>query len=337
MQQCCDIFFEKDEKNISIPLQASFFLTHNKLKKTIIQVIVKNIYKFLYLCVFELVYSKFVMTRKKSKISNDRFVKKMWSNIYIRNIIYAILLFMIIIFASKWFLSYFTRHGESAPVPDFKGMYIEDVQRLADEKKLRIEINDSLFVAGSPSGTILEQHPKVNTMVKKNRMIYLTINCITPKKVEVPNVVGYSLRQAAAVLGGKGIKVGKITYKLDMAMNNVIGQISKDVETKRFVTNEDDIVPTVFFGDEIELIVGLGNNPDECYTYVPNIAGKDINEAKSMLIESYLNVGKVIYDSTIKTGDDKRNAIVKTQYPSGNANVRRSLGDKVDITLTIKK
>ncbi|MDR2065603.1 MAG: PASTA domain-containing protein [Prevotellaceae bacterium] len=280
------------------------------------------------------------MTQKKSEISGNSYVKKIWSNIYIRNIIYAVLLFVAIIFASKWFLSCFTRHGESFPVPDFKGMYIEDVKRQAEEHNLNIEISDSLFVSGSPSGAVLEQHPKANTHVKKNRMIYLTVNCIMPKKVEVPNVVGYSLRQATAVLAGKGIRVGKITYQPDMAMNNVIGQICKDVETKgtvTFVTNEDHITATVFLGDEIELIAGLGNNPDECYTYVPNVTGKDINEAKSILIESYLNTGKIIYDSTVKTEEDKRNSIVKNQYPGGNGNIKSSLGDNVDITMTVKK
>jgi beta-lactam-binding protein with PASTA domain len=277
------------------------------------------------------------MTLKKSKISDDSHAKGIWSNAYVRNIVYVVLVFTAIIFASKWFLSCFTRHGESILAPDFRGMDIKDARQLADDNNIRIEISDSLFVLSSPSGYVLEQYPKANTHVKENRMIYLTINCITPKKVEVPDVVGYSLRQAAAVLGSKGIKIGKITYKPDIAMNNVIGQISKDVETKRFVTNEDGVTPVVFFGDEIELIVGLGNNPDECYTYVPNVVGRNIDEAKSILIESYLNVGKVVYDSTVKTAEEKREAIVKSQYPGGNGNTQRSLGDKVDITLTIKK
>lgn len=280
------------------------------------------------------------MRGKKSEISGAGYVRKMWSNIYMRNIIYAVLFCMAMVFASKWFLSCFTRHGESFPVPDFKGMYTEDVQHLAAENSLKIEINDSLFVSNAPAGTVLDQHPKATTHVKKDRTIYLTVNCIMPKKVEVPNVVGYSLRQAVAILTSKGIKTGKITYQPDMAMNNVIGQISKDVETKRFVTftaNESNVTATVFFGDEIELIAGLGNNPDECYTYVPDLTGKDINEAKSILIESYLNTGKIIYDSTVKTEEDKRNSVVKNQYPGGNANIKRSLGDNVDITMTVKK
>ncbi|MDR2125436.1 MAG: PASTA domain-containing protein [Prevotellaceae bacterium] len=280
------------------------------------------------------------MKEKKSKASSNSYAKKMWSNIYMRNIIYAVLFFTAIIFASKWFLNNFTRHGESFPVPNFKGMTIEDAKKLAAEMDVRIEINDSLFVANSPAGVVLEQHPKINAHVKKNRMIYLTVNCIMPKKVEVPNIVGYSVRQAVTVLASKGIAVGKITYEPDMAMNNVIGQVSKDVQTKRLITfntNEDKRTATVFLGDEIELIAGLGNNSDECYTYVPNVTGKNLNEAKRVLIESYLNTGKITYDSTVKTEEDKRNAIVKTQYPSGNGNSRQPLGDNVDITMTLKK
>jgi Uncharacterized protein conserved in bacteria len=272
---------------------------------------------------------------QNSKEKPISFTKKLWANIFVRNIVYAILIFIAIIFSSKWFLSCFTRHGESAPVPDFVGMSISDVEKLANENNLRIEISDSIFTSKAPVGSVLEQNPKANIHVKKNRMIYLTVNCMTPKKIEVPNVVGYSLRQAKAVLGSKGIKVGKLTYKPDMAMNNVIGQNCKDVETGRIITNEDAIKATVYFGDEVELIVGLGNNPDECYTYVPNVSGKDLSDAKNLLVDSYLNIGRITYDSTVKTVEDRLNAVVKSQSPSGNA--RRSLGDNVDINLTIKK
>jgi beta-lactam-binding protein with PASTA domain len=277
------------------------------------------------------------MAKNKSEKSGNNGAKGILSNIYMRNIIYAVLIFTAFVFASRWFLSCYTRHGESFPVPDFKGMHIDDVKNFAVENNIRIEISDSLFTVASPAGTVLEQNPKANAQIKKNRMVYVTVNCISPKKVEVPNVVGYSLRQAKAVLAGKGIKVGKITYKPDMAMNNVIGQVSKDVESGRFITHSDNVAATVYFGDEIELIAGLGNNPDEAYTRVPDVLGKNVYSAKSILIESYLNVGKVIYDSTIKTADDMQNAIVKTQYPSGVGNVQLPLGDYVDITLTIKK
>jgi beta-lactam-binding protein with PASTA domain len=275
------------------------------------------------------------MAQNKSDESKKSSVKRLWANDYIRNIIYAVLIFAAIIFASKWFLSCITRHGENAPVPDFKGLHIEDAKQLAAEHNLRIEISDSLFISSALPGTILEQHPAAEIHVKKNRMIYLTINCITPKKIEVPNVVGHSLRQAKAVLGSKGIHVGKITYRDDMAMNNVIGQVSKDVETGSYISNDDYKKATVYFGDEIELVLGLGENPGEQINVVPNVSGKDIISAKSFLIESYLNVGNITYDSTVKTPEDKRTAVVKTQYPS--ANTRCSLGANVDITLTVKK
>jgi len=262
-------------------------------------------------------------------------VKRLWLNAYIRNIIYAVLIFTAIVFASKWFLNCITRHGDSSPVPDFKGLHVNDAKQLAGEHDLRIEVSDSIFTASALPGAVLEQHPKAETHVKKNRMIYLTINCITPKKIEVPNVVGHSLRQAKAVLGSKGIRIGKITYRSDMAMNNVIGQVSKDVTTGNYISNEDYGKATVYFGDEIELVLGLGENPDEQNTVVPNINGKDLITAKNLLIESYLNIGNITYDSTIKTPEEKRNAIVKTQSPSANA--RRSLGETIDITLTIKK
>ena len=278
------------------------------------------------------------MTQNNSNKSEDKGIKRLWSNAYARNIILVVVVFAAIIFGSKWFLSYITRHGESAPVPDFKGLHVDDARYIAREKNLRIEISDSIFTSNALPGTVLEQHPQAETQVKKNRMIYLTINCITPKKIEVPNVVGYSLRQAKAVLGSKGIRVGKITYQDDMAMNYVIGQVSKDVKTGeyiKYISNNDNEKVTAYFGDEIELIVGLGENPREQNTVVPNISDKDIITAKNLLIDACLNVGSITYDSTVKSPEDKRNAVVKTQNP--RQNTRCSLGDAIDITLTIKK
>ena len=136
-----------------------------------------------------LVYNKFVMSKNKTEKSGNSCVKKILSNIYMRNIIYAVLIFTALIFASKWFLSCYTRHSESFPVPDFKGIHIDDAKNLAAENSIRIEISDSLFTVSSPAGTVLEQNPKANVHVKKDRMIYVTVNCISPKKVEVPNVV----------------------------------------------------------------------------------------------------------------------------------------------------
>jgi beta-lactam-binding protein with PASTA domain len=277
------------------------------------------------------------MTQKKSK---NNIIKRLYTNVYIRNIIYIIFIFVAIVFASKWFLSCLTRHGESRPTPDFKGLHIDDALILADENNIRIEICDSIFTSESPAGTVLEQDPKTGTQVKKNRMIYLVINCITPKKVKVPRVAGKgSLRQAKATLASKGIHIGKISYREYMAMNYVIEQMHIDVETGEFITVEmedDDAKPTgsVFFGSEIDLVLGLGENSDDRYSSVPNVADKSLNDAKSILIESYLNVGKIIYDSTVKTHEDKLNAVVKTQYPS--VNTRSSLGYNVDITLTKK-
>lgn len=271
----------------------------------------------------------------KQNNSKNKGVKRLLPNAYVRNIVYAVFIFVAVFFATKWFLMCITRHGESKPVPDFIGLHIEDAEYIADKNNLKLSVNDSIFISNAPPGTVLDQHPKAETHVKTNRMIYLTINCITPKKIEVPNVVGHSLRQAKAVLNSKGIYVGKITYRDDMAMNNVIGQISKDVETGNYISHTDSKIPTVYFGDEIELILGLGSKSDEQNTVVPNVVGKDIRTAKNLIIESYLNIGSITYDSTVQTPEEKRNAVVKTQTP--NSNARRSLGETVNLILTVNQ
>ena len=52
------------------------------------------------------------------------------------------------------------------------------------------------------------------------------------KKVSMPNLVGYSMRQAKAELNSRGLSLGKLIYVSDIATNNVLKQIYRNREIR---------------------------------------------------------------------------------------------------------
>src|SRR5208283_1588551 len=117
-----------------------------------------------------------------------------------KHLLYAfgsLFVFIILIFLA---LRVYTRHGQAFSVPDFTGLSMDEVRKMADQKQMRCVIIDSVFIQMQDPGTVISQNPSPGTKVKENRSIFLTINAINPEKITMPNVVGVSVRQAEAVL-----------------------------------------------------------------------------------------------------------------------------------------
>ena len=136
----------------------------------------------------------------------------------------------------------------------------------------------------------------------------LTINAMNAKKVSVPNLVGYSMRQAKAELNARGLALGKLMYVNDIATNNVLKQFYKNREIRPGRQVES--------GSEIDLQVGL--NPSDNLTYVPNVKGMKYLRAVDAVHDNSLNLGRVVFDKTVKNYSDSLNAVVYKQTPEAS-------------------
>jgi beta-lactam-binding protein with PASTA domain len=187
-----------------------------------------------------------------------------------------------------------------------------------------ILVNDSIFISHRPGGIVIEQNPKANTRVKKDRTIFVTINALSPKMVTVPDVTGVSLRQAKAIIEMQGLEIGRLSYASDMAFNNVLRQNFKD----RPIAEGEKLV----VGSRIDLV--LGKNKSSVRTAVPNLTGLSAMVARSVIIEASLNTGRMFYDETVKTMTDTLEAKVYSQYPIASKESSIEVGSSVDIMLT---
>ncbi len=225
-----------------------------------------------------------------------------------------------------FFLSIYTRHGQSLAVPDFKGMPIDEAYDLAHENSLKIVVTDSIFRPALPAGSVIDQNPKPDARVKKKRKVFITINCVMPKKIDAPNVVGFSLRQGKAVLESKGLKIGKLIYQPDMATNNILDQRYKG---RMLMPNEP-----VFVGTSVDLVLGMDNEAGE-RTSIPYVLRLNSDDARSRLADASLNLGRMRFDKSVKTISDSLSAVVYKQVPGPSGSNSTSLGSSVDIYLTV--
>ncbi|MDD2797884.1 MAG: PASTA domain-containing protein [Bacteroidales bacterium] len=127
-----------------------------------------------------------------------------------KNILWAIGIGLTLVIALLIWLNIYTLHNESITVPDLRGLSVENASLILKNKNLRFEIVDSVFVKGKAPGAIVEQIPAPESNVKEGRIVFLSINGLTTKKVQVPDVRDQSSRQAEATLTAVGFEVAEI-------------------------------------------------------------------------------------------------------------------------------
>ena len=250
----------------------------------------------------------------------------MKSNWIIKNLAWAVIFFLVLILGASVLLGIVTNHGQTIEVPDLTSMSVQEAKREATRKGLRVEVIDSIFVRRMEKGAVYSQNPKAGAQVKKGRRIMLTINAMNAKKVSVPNLVGFSMRQAKAELNSRGLALGKLIYVDDIATNNVLKQFyrNREIRPGRMVES----------GSEIDLQVGL--NASDNMTYVPNVKGMKYLRAVDAVHDNSLNLGRVVFDKTVKNYTDSLNAIVYKQSPAASKSPLM-MGSDVTIHLSLDK
>lgn len=82
-----------------------------------------------------------------------------------------------------------TNHGQSQLVPNLEGLSVQQAQTKLESEGLRMEVFDTVWSPRHKPQTIVSQTPKPQQSVKKNRMIYLTVNTKAPPKVKITEEV----------------------------------------------------------------------------------------------------------------------------------------------------
>ncbi|MEE4198800.1 MAG: PASTA domain-containing protein [Bacteroidales bacterium] len=247
------------------------------------------------------------------------------SKVFFKNLLYALLTGAGLIIITFLSLRIYTHHGQKIPVPDFRGLDKEELLEKAENSKLNIEIIDSVYNNDMPKGTVIEQNPEPGFNVKKHRRIFITLNAVNPEKVKMPNIVGVSHRQAKVVLKNVGLEIGKLIHVPDIAVNNVLKQQFQGEEIK-----PGTMIPK---GSRVDLVLGKGLSNQQ--TTLPDLYEYTLIDAKDRLLRAALNVGAIIYDTSVVEAVDTAQARVWRQYPVYKENRKIRLGSTVDLWLSV--
>lgn len=223
--------------------------------------------------------------------------RPLWVNV-LAGLVLAMVIFFIFLFSLNWL----TDHGKASSVPSVAGKNVEEAEKILSKAGFDVEIQDSIYVDTMKANTVIKQIPEADEVVKTNRTVYLLISRSIPPMVEMPNLVGYSFRNAEMVLKNMDLRVGDTVFRPDFARNAVLeqrynGQIIKPGTELRK-------------GSLVTLVLGDGVGKQEFA--VPDIIGLTYCEAKTRLEASGITMGAVLPDPDIT---DTCSAYIYKQIP----------------------
>jgi eukaryotic-like serine/threonine-protein kinase len=179
-----------------------------------------------------------------------------------------------------------------------------------------------------PPMAVIRQIPDADEVVKSNRTVYLVINRAVPPLVEMPNLVGYSYRNAEMSLNNSGLKIGDTTFKPDFAKNAVLEQHY----------NGTIITPGTKLrkGSVISLVLGDGVGKRDFL--VPIITGMKFCDVKALLEEHGIVIGAIVTDPDVS---DTCDAWIYKQNPERYDEDKRPLrirsGQTMDVWLQVER
>ncbi|MBC7903855.1 MAG: PASTA domain-containing protein [Gemmatimonadaceae bacterium] len=249
--------------------------------------------------------------------------RPLWANV-LAAIALVFLLLLIFLLSLKWI----TNHGENMKIPQVTGKTMAEATEILEKEGFDVIIQDSVYVDTLKASVIVKQLPEADALVKVNRSVYLTINRSSPPMIEMPPLVGLSLRSAEMVLKQHGLKLGDTSSRPDFAKNSVLTMIY----------NGKEINPgmKINMGSEISVVIGSGlANYD---MGVPDLFGLTYAEAQTLIEANGLSFGVKLFDADVK---DTVNAFVYWQTPERLDEERRvnriRQGQMIDIKLGSQK
>lgn len=165
-------------------------------------------------------------------------IRSFFSNIYIKNLLVAVFVFLLLVLCVLWWLNSYTRHGEKVVVPNVKGLQMTEAIPLFEKQTLQYVVVDSSYVKNNPPGSILETIPPVGTNVKAGRIVYITVNSQTAQMLMVPVVKDMSQRQALAILKSVGFE--RVTTR---AVSGAFQDLVLGLEAGHQALNGGDRIP----------------------------------------------------------------------------------------------
>ena len=190
-------------------------------------------------------------------------------------------------------LKQITGHGEIQNVPDVRNITLKEAQQILEDMKL---------LGDFKPGTVVQQYPEPGAGAKVGRKIKLTINRHRAESVYLPILTERTFERAALDLRSRGLVLGKVSYKPDLAEGIVLGAKANG----KFI-NGGDLIRK---GTVVDLLVGQISGPPT--HSVPNVISFSLKHAVFAIQKADLQI-------QVMDGDQNNlNASIIKQNPIGS-------------------
>lgn len=239
----------------------------------------------------------------------------------VKNILIAIAVGIVALICLLSWLKRYTQHGIEVEVPEITGLYIEEARQQILSAGLQMDIIDSTYSNKVPLGTIVEQNPPAGSHSKPGRTIYVISNAKSVRQIPMPDLHDISYRQAEATLQSMNIHVKDRIYE-PSEYKDLILDIRQNGQSLEAGQRIDE-------GSEVVLVIGRGKGTEKIA--VPNLCGKSLQEARSLLLARYLTLG--IYEFDVPPTEETESLyVVYKQEPTAGTIILE--GSRVDLYLS---
>jgi eukaryotic-like serine/threonine-protein kinase len=216
--------------------------------------------------------------------------------------------FIIDILIMPWYVN-----SVEVVVPNTVGINGDEATKILLDSNLNAIVEGPRYSDEFPIDQVIYQKPEAGSIVKENRRVYIVISGGNPL-TKMPYLLDKTLRDAKVSIERMGFVLGNVTeVKSESKANTIVEQYPKEgINLQK--------------GTKVNLKISVG--PNIGMVRVPDVLGKSYGEAKSILQNNSLIVGKINYQ-------DSRTLLPNTiiaQYPTKNKLI--NVGEPIDLFIT---
>lgn len=182
--------------------------------------------------------------------------------------------------ADLWLLPWIVHQQGEVLVPEVVGMPREQAMDRLAELGLRPVEGDEVRVSNAAPGTVIEQNPSPLRSVRRGRPVRILVSR-SEARIEVPALVGLSLRQCEIALGSASLRLGRVARSFDP--DGDLGVVGQRPRARSFVER----------GGTVDVLVREGH--ERIWHRVPDLVGSPLVRVREELTRARFEIRRVTY------------------------------------------
>jgi len=175
-------------------------------------------------------------------------------------------------------------------VPDLIGVDKETAQNTIEDLGLKFVVKDTMHSDEFEEGIVMNQNMRVGEKLKEGFPIEVIIS-LGERLVSVPDIVHKYSNEAMVLLNENGLISGEVTY-----------EFSDTVPWGLVIRQSPSADSTIRAGEEVDYVLSKGQEVE--YVMMPNVVGRSLSEAETLLQSRGFQLGEVTYRPSEEIQED---------------------------------